>query len=99
MQKGRQFLYHQKPEDLKSKRSTRHTYAGFYNPTTETLIIGVAGNHPNDSFCKSKGRQIAVGRSLVIRQNLQNNNKQFIIENVKEEQSREIFFDKILKLN
>ena len=87
------FLYHQKHEKVTGH--TRRSFAGNYNPDTNTLVIGISGNHQSDSFCKSKGRQIAVGKSLVQRKNLQDAGKQRIINNVTKETAREVFFNEI----
>ena len=87
------FLYHQKPEEVTGH--TRRSFAGNYDKSTNTLIIGIAGNHQSDTFCKSKGRQIAEGRASVVRKNLQESGKQIIINNVEENNVREVFFKKI----
>lgn len=87
------FLYHQKPEEVKGH--TRCTFAGNYNPENKVLVIGVAGNHKVDSFCKSKGRMIATGRSEKIRKALQDSGKQVVINNVSRENARNVFFQAI----
>lgn len=87
------FLYHQKPGDISGH--TRRSFAGNYDKTTNTLVIGISGNHQSDTFCKSKGRQIAEGRANVVRENLQKAGKQIIINNVKEESAKDVFFKTI----
>lgn len=89
------FLKHQVPNPSKH---TRRTFAGNFNEKTNTLVIGIAGNHQSDAFCKAKGRSIATGRAAVIRPNLQASGKQIIINNVPKEDARDIFFNEIEKL-
>lgn len=86
------FLKH---EGVNPSKHTRHTFAGNYNESTNTLVIGIAGNHMKDPFCKKTGRKIATGRSEVIRENLQKSGKQLIINNVSKEDVRDVFFDTI----
>lgn len=86
------FLKHQQPQ---SSKHTRRTFAGNFIENESKLIIGIAGNHESDMFCKAKGRQIATGRATVIRQNLQDSGKQIILDNISKEQARDKFFETI----
>lgn len=86
------FLKHQ---GVNPNKHTRRTFAGNFIENENKLVIGIAGNHESDMFCKSKGRQIATGRASVIRQNLQDSGKQIILDNVSKEQARDRFFETV----
>lgn len=89
------FLKHQAPH---SNKHTRRTFAGNFIENENKLIIGITGNHKNDRFVRSVGREIAQDRSLVEKNYLQQQGKQLIINNVPKEDAKEIFFNTIEKL-
>jgi len=89
------FLFHQKPH---AKKHTRRTFAGNFISDEKKLIIGITGNHENDRFVRSIGKEIATDRASEPKNYLQQQGKQIILENITAEKAKEVFFETIKTL-
>lgn len=80
-------------------KHTRRSFAGKFIPESNSLLIGIAGNHLDDTFVRSEGAKWAKQRVEAPSEELQSQKKQVVINNLaNEEEARKAFFREIENL-